>query len=603
MASGIEKSLQGFYSLGGDNINKLQEDAENLEEGIVGDPEDELDLKIDDDELLKLAKQWTENFEKYAGDIDLTSRQTTLENYWLGGQAQKNKTKGVIKDGFKDNIVFESIETLLPQITRQSPEPVVFISDDEEAVALSRNIKGMLQYISDLRSLKLRIKDAARHWMLYYLGVVKIGWDFIENEITISVIRPQKLILDPTGKIEAGRFTGQYIGELRRATADVLIKRFPKKKDFIKKQVKGKMGTEMQYTEWWTSEYVFYTYEKTILAKSRNPHWEYEDSEEQIDQYGKKIVVENVKKNHFLTPQMPYTFLSVFSLGKQPHDETSQTEQIIQLQDMLNKRVNQIDKNVDEMNGALVFGSALDSDKASRAVAAMQQGKAIRLDVENPRNAFVRDQAPPLPRDVFLTVEDTRNQIRNIIGVRGSSAQGTQSERTVRGKIMARTNDVDRSSLQVEYIEQMVDYIFNWFVQMMFVYYDEQHAGSILGNDMGRQFLSLSRDDLRDQKVSVSVVEGSMIPKDSLTQRNEAIDLWSAGALDPITLFERLEFADPKKMAKNLFLWQQNPQALFEDEQQPQQMMQPQPQAPQIAQSVPTPSAMPTLGGLPSPLI
>ena len=63
----------------------------------------------------------------------------------------------------------------------------------------------------------------------------------------------------------------------------------------------------------------------------------------------------------------------------------------------------------------------------------------------------------------------------------------------------------------------------------------------------------------------VSVREGSMIPKDPLLKRNEAVQLYQIGALDPITLFERLDFPNPTESAKRLFLWQNSPQQLFPD--------------------------------------
>ena len=57
-------------------------------------------------------------------------------------------------------------------------------------------------------------------------------------------------------------------------------------------------------------------------------------------------------------------------------------------------------------------------------------------------------------------------------------------------------------------------------------------------------------------ELKVSVKEGSMIPKDSLTRRNEAIDLYTAGALAPIDLFRRLEDPNPEQTAANLAAYQ-----------------------------------------------
>lgn len=54
-----------------------------------------------------------------------------------------------------------------------------------------------------------------------------------------------------------------------------------------------------------------------------------------------------------------------------------------------------------------------------------------------------------------------------------------------------------------------------------------------------------------------------MIPKDPVTEREEAITLWSEGALDPITFFEKLDFPDPKQAAEQLFMWKADPALLF----------------------------------------
>lgn len=76
-----------------------------------------------------------------------------------------------------------------------------------------------------------------------------------------------------------------------------------------------------------------------------------------------------------------------------------------------------------------------------------------------------------------------------------------------------------------------------------------------------------------------------MIPQDPLTRRNEAVDLWAEKAIDPITLAERLDIPNPQDYAKRLFLWQNNPAALFPDLASP--MAQPTPEA------APPPSGIP----------
>ena len=60
---------------------------------------------------------------------------------------------------------------------------------------------------------------------------------------------------------------------------------------------------------------------------------------------------------------------------------------------------------------------------------------------------------------------------------------------------------------------------------MMYVYYDQEHYSNVLGVDNQFEFDTLTNQELWQTKLLVSVKEGSMIPKDPLLKRNEAIDL------------------------------------------------------------------------------
>ena len=118
-----------------------------------------------------------------------------------------------------------------------------------------------------------------------------------------------------------------------------------------------------------------------------------------------------------------------------------------------------------------------------------------------------------------------------------------------------------------EYLEQFADRIYNLVVQMFYVHYDERHSGEIRdGSNV--ESVDLASDDFVTKdgekiKLRVSVKEGSMIPKDPLSQANQAIDLFGANAMDPITLYEKLDYPDPKKVAEKLYKYNAAPQLLF----------------------------------------
>lgn len=564
--------FDGFFSLSKD-LNKVQD----TEVETIGTLLPELTLDMDDKELIELKRDWTKEWAQYEPLI--SKMQQENERYWLGQQAVEAKQT-------VDNLIFESLETFLPIATRPKADPLVESDNTEEGNALADKVRKMIAYNSDRLQYNLKLKQVARYWALYMLGVMKVGWSMKENDITCKAIRPQKLILDPSATIEEGEYTGYYIGEMLDDSAANLILRFPEKKDFITDKVKGKLGTKVNYIMWSTDDYVFWTLDDEVLAKNKNPHWNYDTEEPGVmDENGEMGPPQKVAgRNHFKNRKKPYVFLSVFNLGKRPHDDTNLIQQNIGLQDLVNKRLEQIDKNADNANGGLaVSGDSFTEQQAAKAAKAKRNGGVIWVPTGPVNNAVVELNGSALPTFVYESLIDYRNEMRNIFGTRGSTPQGTIGEETVGGKQIIRGQDTDRIGGGIStYLEQFSDQVYNWFVQLMYVYYDEPHAAAVVGEERAQEYITLQSSDFTAD-LSIGVKEGSMVPHDPASQRGEALELWSQNGIDPITFFDRLEFPNPRESAKNLYLWMSDPVALFPDLQQ--QQMQQQVLDQQIAQT------------------
>lgn len=559
--SGVDITA-GYRSLGDDTINKTEGNVNDLKDGL-GKLTPELELTMPDEEIIRLTQQWEQNYSSYIKGIEKTQKES--ERYWLGEHYNSVEYLDQSKRPLQDNLIFESVETFLPEAAKKNPEPVVMADNTPEGIALSKQVKGVLTFQADKNQMKLRLNQMTRHWSLYLMGAIKTTWDIKKNDIAIPVVRPQKFILDKDATIDvSGEYKGAYIGEYQEKSASELVILFPKKAQFFKDLVENKMGTKVTYIEWWTPEALFYTYKKEVLEKFRNPHWNYEQTQTSVDEYGKPVQTVTPGVNHYLVPQMPYTFLSVFNLGKQPHDETSLVYQNLSNQDLINTTGKQIVRNVKSMNNGIVLsGEVFTKEQAAEAAEELADGGALWVPSGDVSRAYKRDQAPALPADVFNLRADTRNELRNIFGIRGSSAQGISNEQTVRGKILIGEKDSSRIGGGISpYIEQCADRIFNLMVQFMYVYYDEPHYASILGQAKAQEIIQLRNSDL-NRKLTVTVKEGSLIPKDSLTQANQAMDLWAAGAIDPIALYDKLDFPDPRAAAEQLYIWRTSPDVLF----------------------------------------
>lgn len=557
---GILGAIKGALGLFGDT-NK----AESATEFLKPQPEDIYESSLDELEILELVSQWKKNYESYYGDIDKS--QQLAFNYWIGNQKQEETTQ--LKDSGSltmDNLIFEAVETFLPIATRANPDPLVTADDgiqgSDIGQRMARDIKTALTHWADSTKLRRKLAKMTRHWALYRMGVAKMVWDVKTSEVKLEIINPRRFILDRDGFVdEGGMFRGRYIGEKKRISAEGLIEMFPKKREVITQIAQNKLATELEYFEWWyKATDVFYTLEDHVLGKYKNPNWNY-DGEEEVEspETGVKESVPVRGTNHWKQLEYPYIFLAIFNTGLHPHDDTSLIMQNISIQDMINRRFRQIDDNVKGMNnGMVVSGTAFTEEQAAQAASALKRGVAIRVPNGKVTDAIQRLPAPNLPGDVYNSLKDARSELRNIFGTSGSTPEGVQSERSVRGKIMVSQQDSSRIGGGVtEQIEQVADTIYNMLVQFMFVFYDEEHFFTASGAQGANEIIRLKNDKFPLLRIlNITVKEGSLIPKDPLTQRNEAIDLWSAGAIDPLNFFKKLDFPDPAQATNQLILWQ-----------------------------------------------
>ena len=559
--------FDGFFSLQSP-ANKSKEGEWKNKEGIQ-EPVPELKLEMDDQELLSLAKQWETKWIQYSKQWE--DKYKKNERYWKGLHYSDQELKN---NPVFDNVIFQAVETMLPMATNRNPEPMVMADDTPEGRNLAKSARSMLVFQADRLRLKKRLRKTLRYWFIYLVGAMKMGWSLKENDISSPVLHPTKLILDSDSTIDDDmEYTGEYIGEFMEETASVLIKRFPSHTAEITKEAQGKLGSKIKYTEWWTDDYVFWKMKEVVLGKAVNPHWVEDKMTTQVDEMGNQTEVMIKGRNHFTSKKKPYIFFSLFNLGKHPHDDTSLIGQVISQQDVINKRNRQIDVNVEGMNGGWGFSeekSGLNKEQCAQAVEAVRKGGAIVVPSGAVGDAITRLVGSGLPSDVFNNLKDTRNEIQNIFGISGSNPSGIRADRTVQGKQLIKAQDESRIGTLAEELEQFADQVFNWWVQLFYVYYDEEHSAAILGEEKAQEFVTLKNDQLiaYKRRLSVTIKEGSMLPKDEVSQANQAMQLAGTQLIDPITLFDKLNYSNPREMAKRLWIWQNSPQTLFQGDPQ-----------------------------------
>lgn len=580
-AQGIFNAVKGSLGLFKD-YNKVEDVKANGlgGSGSAEEPRDEYQSTYSKEQAQAFRKEWNARYSAYFAKVE--PLQKIAFDYWLGNQ-KRDPLETIDGHDTVDNLIFEATETFLPIANKANPDPIVSAGDTPEGIQLAKNVKNVLVDWADTQDLRMKLKGGTRNWTLNQLGIWKVSWNVFTKEIDCEVRPTNKLKLDPDGHWdESGLFTGDWIGDPKKMSAGTLSDMFPDFKEKIKTLSKGNMSRKLTLEEWWyKGTDIFYYIEEECVGTFKNPNWNYDGEDVTTD----PITQEEIKtpilgKNHKFgrcAPQFPYVGLSVFSTREQPHDDTSLILQNVPLQDLHNKRLRQIDKNADSQNnGALASGSSFTKEQAAEAATFLRKGGTVWVPNGDVNAAWKRDAAPALPGDIYQQQKESEARLQNIFGTAGSSAQGIQQEQSVRGKIMVQQSDSSRIGGGVtEYIEKCADTIYNFVVQFMYVYYDEDHFVSAMGQEGAVETISIRNSDFTTD-VKVTVKDGSLIPKDPLTERNEAMDLWEGNAIGLPELYLRLDFPDPMASAKQTLLWQQiaqgrlPPQLLFPDFPSPQ---------------------------------
>lgn len=555
-------NVQGVEQLVSSKMNKVSSGATGIQEGQDGDQIDELTLKLDDEELLALANEWENAYKGYeAGQKAKGERNKT---FYLG--RQKDGTPTDVKDlPIAGNLIFEAEETFLPAALAKNPEPVVYADNSDAGNKLSSDVKTMLQYHADVLVLRRKLALMVRHWSIYHLSVIKHGWNNELKDITSEVRDIRNFIFDPKATVDVYGDMEGYIGERVTVSARKLCKLFPQHTGYITIMVDGKMGTNVTYTEWWNDDYSFVTFKNKVLEKNKNQYFAYSKPQQGVDQYGMPLPPTE-PKNHFASPKKPYTFLSVFSLGEQPHDITGLIEQNIPNQNLVTRRTLQIDRNLNKSNNSIGLSAAnFNQQTGKQAAAAMEAGDPVLIPSGGPvSEAIARFPAQAVPDSFFKDLESNKEALRSSFGTQGITSQQPTEDTTARGMILNQQFDNTRIGGGIgDALAQVADNIFNWWVQLYYVFYDEEHFAAVMGQMKATEYITLSNQSFGSAKLIISVAAGSMKSRDEISEINQAIEFFQMGAIGPKTLLTIADFPNVDESAADGVLWKIDPASYF----------------------------------------
>ena len=556
-------------------------DQKKVEEEVIS--HGVLDLDISDNDLLKVLSLKQAEAETFYESINLTQRRKDTNDYWKGKQIDRAMLYRW-QVPYIDNVIYRDVETIIPIAISKVPDVIVGNpAPDDEKRERAKNLQRVLDFKTKSRYIRNTLRTALRGLLLNFVGVIKCRWDRVRQTFVFEPVKAANVILDHTATpsyfgLSSENF--EYIAEWIEEPLKVVISKFPDKKADLFQRVQGgpiKMGTERQlankirYQEIWFTWYdddgipfegVCWKYNDLILGKMKNPYWDYEGREETI---GEDILTGDLLKetryfNHFDKPAKPYIVINYQNNGTTgPIDETSPVEQVIPLQDIVNKRGRQITELADKANPKKVFSS--DFISKEDAVDVTDDPQESIVGTGSVREGF--NYVPGIPPNPVLYQDliENRLEIDNMLGAHSTTRGERVPEESGIARQITREGDFGRiDDLVFQVVEQAADEIANWMVQFMKVFGTQENFEQVLGQNGQTEFVQFDRDSI-DDGIDITVQASTV---DKTERRTIAAQLASSGSIDPMSLFEDLDAKNPEERARRLAAFQAGPAAYLE---------------------------------------
>lgn len=526
---------------------------------IQDQPFENLDLSLSDSDLDKMLISSLEADESYWNQAPFQLKKTDTENtsFLLGDQLDDREfLKNELR--IKDNRLFTSVRAILSYVTAQLAKPEVTPSRGDDI-----NLKGArdIQACLYTHAMENKVDQKARAAVLNLLtrkrGYLKLRFDpdaGVDGDIVTDIVNPEDIIIDRNaGYLSNPNKIYHRIG----CTIDQLVSRFPEKKEDIynaygiNRGVHSQLSRYVYYWECWftykeqdnpPSEGVcwFISEKHLILDKIQNPNWVYFKSKKKERQ-----------ANVTAMPPKPFVPFNYINTGRSYIDETCLVEQAIPQQRLLNRRQAQVHANIDYANGRWVASKAAFSEEDAHKLINKGSRTVALVDSDDVTKSFANVAPSSLPQFVENSIYDIRNEIDQIMGT-PAIFKGSQPDRkdTLGRDLLVNQQAGALQDDLVKAVSNTMGEYYKLLLQMMRVYYTEDHWFQVKGADGKYEFLFLNGDKL-DTDVKIAVEADSTLPLDKAQLRATAMELWQAGnAISIKDLYDMIGVPDPDGMAE-----------------------------------------------------
>lgn len=521
---------------------------------------DHFGLDIDDDEIIQGLHERINDSRSYWNRKDgyNLSERRKRNAAFLAGDQWKGIPLLPHNVPYIQNEIWTAENVTSAIATSRLPETETYPAQDTpESRGLAQDLAALLRWHADEYGLQEILVNIVQSMQNNYIGLIHLEWDPYcgkFGDVKPKYVDPADVIID---KRAGQRENPQFICITKQTSSDDLIAKFPNKKSEIKAKLGDKQQGVVTYREVWCTYYkegeaqegVVWYFDDLVLAKKKHPHWIYDEKAEGVT-------------NFLPYPMKPFIPFNLNNDGSHWVDRTSNIDQAIPLQMMINRIGKQIQEGVAHASPVLVFNKkALSKPNADNITG--QPWEKILVNAEDVRSAYGVIQANQIPPFVTNEIGRLKGLVHEVFGT-PPQLRGESGNQTLGQDLMAREQAQGRQDLLIRALDRGLSLYFRYLVQMMKVYYTEEHYTTVLGDDGRYTFIAINREKI-EEGIKVTVKAGSTLPFDKARMEKVAIDLATAGKISTLSLYEFLDIPNPGKHVERLIKEQVDAVSVVED--------------------------------------
>lgn len=571
---------------------------------------DPLTLELNDNEFIDVIDQSIADSRNYYDGKHLPERQAKNLRYYSGNQFTLEKIPEY-QTPYVENVIYEGIMRIKPIASSRLPDMTVKPgSDDDTAVESAETLTDVMN--TDMKSRERRnLFDLAHvHEQLFFYAVVKARWNTekgMDGDYEFLNVYPTNVVWDHQCKTHNADDM-RFVAEFAELTLKEICMMFPKKKDEfldylgLQSAYQGKdmrsqkmMASTLSICEVWFHWYkdttiegetkwekvngVVWKFGTFVLGKMRNPYFDYEGKihffSKEVKEKGLPTEQElmdmlfagsqqpdRVYYNYFKNPRKPYFFMVYESLGKDPIDETNRVEQILYFQDHINQEGTQIIQMNEQSAGKAVANSEAIDKETIKGIDWHNTKQMVSVNADDVGKAMTVFQMPAAPAQLYQSKSENRSIAFEMMGVGATTRGVNQGDQTLGEAQMFREADFGFIDDLVEgTINEMAEWIAQWSMQFIRVFYTKAHLVDAVGKDGESLYVSLTQDIVEDGMSAVVSASGV----DKKMRKQMAVKNAELGLGDPLSFYEDTEQSNPKERAKRAFLLKMSPMQYYQE--------------------------------------